>query len=161
MAEFSKLSRHVNYDMWVTMCFVIPFASVFTSDATGIKDAIVQTMRPILAGKSEMVFIFLAIGMATILTNVANNMVVGAVFATLIIAIGGSMGMEVAPIIAILVVAVNLSLATPAACPSMAMTFAMKDWIRPVDLYKYGTLTVLFCLLFTFIVALPWANVVY
>ncbi len=161
MANFSKLAKHVNYDMWVTMCFVIPFASVFTSDATGIKDTIVSIMHPLLAGKSEMVFIVLAIAIATILTNIANNMVVGAVFATLIVTIGSSMGMEVAPIIAILVVAVNLSLATPAACPNMAMTFAMRDWVRATDLYKYATLTVLLCLIFTLVVALPWANVVY
>lgn len=161
MANFSKLSKHVNYDMWVTMCFVIPFASVFTSDATGIKDAIVRAIHPILAGRSEMIFIILAITIATILTNLANNMVVGAIFATLIVTIGGSMGMNVAPVIAILVVAVNISLATPAACPNMAMTFALKDWVRAGDLYKYATLTVVFCLLFTFIVALPWANIVY
>lgn len=97
----------------------------------------------------------------TILTNVCNNMVIGAIFATLIITIGGGMGMNVAPIIAILVVAVNLAFATPAACPNMAMTFAMKDWIRPANLYKYATLTVLLCLIFTLVVALPWANVVY
>lgn len=161
MANFGKLAKHVNYDMWVTMCFVIPFASVFTSDATGIKSTIVSTMHPLLAGKSELIFIVMAIVIATLLTNIANNMVVGAVFATLIVTIGSSMGMEVAPVIAILVIAVNLSLATPAACPNMAMTFAMKDWIRPADLYKYATLTVLFCLIFTIVIALPWANIVY
>lgn len=161
MANFAKLAKYANYDMWVTMCFVIPFASVFTSDATGIKDTIVATMHPLLAGKSEMIFIVLAITIATILTNVANNMVIGAVFVTLIVTIGGSMGMEVAPVVAILSLAVNLAFATPAACPNMAMTFALKDWVRAVDLYKYATLTVFFCLVFLLVVALPWANIVY
>lgn len=161
MADFSKLGKHVNWDMWVTMCFVIPFASVFTGEGTGIREAIVHGLMPILAGKSQIVFIILAITIATILTNIANNMVIGAVFATLIVTIGGSMGIDVAPIIAILVVAVNLSLATPAACPNIAMTFAMKDWIRATDLYKYAIITVLLCLIFTLVIALPWANIVY
>lgn len=161
MANFAKLSKHVSWDMWITMCFVIPFASVFTSDATGIKHTIVQTMQPILAGKSEMIFIILAVSIATILTNIANNMVIGAIFTTLIVTIGGSMGIEVAPIIAILAVSVNLSLATPAACPNIAMTFALKDWIRPSDLYKYAVITVFLCLVFTLFIALPWANVIY
>lgn len=161
MLKVKDVSRHVNYDIWITMCFVIPFASILTSDVTGIKEAIISVVTPLLAGKSEVTFIVLTITIATILTNVANNMVVGAVFATLIVTIGGSMGMSVAPIIAILVVAVNIAVATPAACPNMAMTFAMKEWVRTKDLYKYGILTVVFCLIFTFIIALPWANVIY
>lgn len=88
-------------------------------------------------------------------------MVIGAIFTTLIVAIGGSMGMEVAPVIAVLSMGVNLAYATPAACPNMAMTFAMKDWVRPTDIYKYGSLTVVFSLIFLFIIALPWANLIY
>lgn len=161
LCDFKKLSKHVNYDMWVTMCFVIPFASVFTSDATGIKKTIVTAMHPVLAGKSSLVFIIMAVGIATILTNIANNMVVGAVFTTLIVTIGSSMGMDVAPVIAVLCVAVNLALATPAACPNMAMTFAMKDWVRATDIYKYASITVILCLIFLFIIGLPWANIIY
>lgn len=161
LCDFKKLAKHANYDAWVTMCFVIPFASVFTSDATGIKNTIVGVMQPLLAGKSELVFIVLAITIATFLTNIANNMVIGAIFTTLIVAIGGSMGMEVAPVIAVLSMGVNLAYATPAACPNMAMTFAMKDWVRSTDIYKYGSLTVVFSLIFLFIIALPWANLIY
>ncbi len=161
LCDFKKLAKHANYDAWVTMCFVIPFASVFTSDATGIKNTIVGVMQPLLAGKSELVFIVLAITIATFLTNIANNMVIGAIFTTLIVAIGGSMGMEVAPVIAVLSMGVNLAYATPAACPNMAMTFAMKDWVRPTDIYKYGSLTVVFSLICLFIIALPWANLIY
>lgn len=159
--DFKKLSKHVNYDMWVTMCFVIPFASVFTSDATGIKATIVKAMHPVLAGKSDLVFIVMAVGIATILTNIANNMVVGAVFTTLIVTIGSSMGMDVAPVIAVLCVAANLALVTPAACPNMAMTFAMKDWVRATDIYKYASITVILCLIFLLAIGLPWANLIY
>lgn len=161
MANFAKLNRHVNWGVYLTMCFVIPFASVFTGEGTGIKETIIGLMQPLLTGKSETVFIILAITVATILTNVSNNMVIGAIFTTLIVTIGGSMGMNVAPVIAILIIGVNLSFATPAACPNMAMTFAMKDWVRPADLYKYATITVLLCLIFTLVIALPWANLIY
>ncbi|MEE0435876.1 MAG: SLC13 family permease [Peptococcaceae bacterium] len=161
MADFRKLSGHVNWGVYLTMCFVIPFASVFTGKGTGIKETIVGVMQPLLVGKSEMVFILLVTGVATILTNVANNMVIGAIFVTLIVTIGGSMGMDVAPIVAILIMCVNLSFITPAASANMAMTFAMKDWVRATDIYKYGTITVVLCLIFTLVIALPWANVIY
>lgn len=161
MADFKKLKSHVNYDIWVMMCFVIPFASIFTGEKTGIKESIIAAMQPILAGKSEMLFIVIVISIATILTNFANNMVVGAVFTTLIVTIGGGMGMSEAPVVAILTVASCLSFATPAACPNMAMTFALKDWVKPTDIYKYATVTVILCLVFTLIIGQIWANLIY
>lgn len=51
---------------------------------------------------------------ATVLTNFANNMVVGAVFATLIVTIGGGLNLDTAPMIAVLAICVNLAMATPA-----------------------------------------------
>lgn len=91
------MAGQINWDMFMIMCFVIPFASIFTSDSTGVKAFMVETMQPILGGRSPIVFIILALIIATVLTNIANNMVVGAVFATLIFTIGGGMGLDVMP----------------------------------------------------------------
>lgn len=161
LADVPKLSEQVNYDMWVTMCFVIPFAGIFTSDATGIKESVVKGMHPFLSGRSELTFIILTLVIAVLFTNVANNMVVGAVFTTLIATIGAGMGMNVTPVIALLAVAVNLALATPAASPLMIMTFAMKDWMPPALIYKYAAITVVLCLIFCLLIGLPWAYLVY
>ena len=161
MLDFHKMAGQINWDMYVIMCFVIPFASIFTSDATGVKAFMVQMMQPILGGRSPLVFIVLALVIATVLTNIANNMVVGAVFATLIFTIGGGMGIEVMPVIAVLVVCSNLALVTPAASPLAAMMFANSKWCKTSDLYKYCGITVVIALVLTIAVGLIWANVVY
>ena len=71
------------------------------------------------------------------------------------------MGLEIAPIIAVLVVCVNLALATPAASPVVAMCFANKTWCKASDLYKYGIVTVLFGFVFAVAIGLLWAGIVY
>ena len=161
MLDFHKMAGQINWDMFMIMCFVIPFASIFTSDATGVKTFMVEAMRPILGGRSPIVFILLALIIATVLTNIANNMVVGAVFATLIFTIGGGMGLDVMPVIAVLVVCANLALVTPAASPLAAMMFANSQWCKTSDLYKYCGLTVVIAFILTVAVGLVWANVVY
>lgn len=119
-------------------------------------------LQPILAGMSPIVFLAITLLIATLLTNIANNMVVGAVFATLIFAIGnGIMGMDVTPMVAVLIVCCNLALATPAASPTAAMCFANSKWCKASDLYKYGWLTVLLGFVFTAVVGLAWAFIVY
>ena len=44
MLDFHKMAGQINWDMYLIMCFVIPFASIFTSDATGIKAFMVSAM---------------------------------------------------------------------------------------------------------------------
>lgn len=161
MLDFTKMTKHIGWEVLLAFGFIIPFTSIFTGDATGIKETIVVALKPILAGTSPIVFLVLALLIATVLTNVANNMVVGAVFATLMFTIGSSMGMDVAPMIAVLIVCCNLALATPAASPVAAMCFANSKWCKASDLYKYGTLTVLLGFVFAAIVGLAWASIIY
>ena len=118
-------------------------------------------LEPILAGTTPIVFLLLALMLGTVLTNIANNMVVGAVFTALIYTIGSDMGMNVTPIIAVLIVCCNLALATPAASPVAAMCFANTDWCKASDIYKYGTLTVVFSFIFAVSIGLAWATIVY
>lgn len=161
MVDFPVMAKHIGWEIMLAFGFIIPFTSIFTGDATGIKETIVMALKPMLSGSSPIIFLLLALLLATILTNVANNMVVGAVFATLIYTVGSGMGMDVAPMIAVLVVCCNLALATPAASPVAAMGFANTRWCKASDLYKYGTLTVVLGFLFAVVVGLAWATVVY
>lgn len=161
MLDFSRMTKHISWDVILTFGFIIPFTGIFTGDATGIKEFIIQMLEPILAGTTPIVFLLLALMLGTVLTNIANNMVVGAVFTALIYTIGSDMGMNVTPIIAVLIVCCNLALATPAASPVAAMCFANTDWCKASDIYKYGTLTVVFSFIFAVSIGLAWASIIY
>lgn len=161
MLEFQKMTKHINWDIFMVMTFVIPFSSIFTGDEVGIKEAIVQLLQPVLRNLSPIVFLVITLAIALVLTNFMNNMVVGAVFATLIYTIGSGIGTDVAPMIAVLIVSVNFAIVTPAASPLSAMTFANTTWCKPKDLFKYGIITVLLSFIFTIAVGLPWASIIY
>lgn len=162
LLDFREMSaKSFNWDIYLTMCFVIPFAGLFTSDATGIKPFIVSLVQPILSGLSPMAFIIITMLLATILTNFANNMVVAAVFATMIFTLGGSLGLAVMPLIAVLILCANLALVTPAACPNAAIMFANNQWCRTKDLYKYCLVTVVIAFVLTVSVGMVWANIIY
>ena len=162
MMDFHKMAaRGINWDMYVTMCFVIPFAGIFTSDATGIKPFIVELVKPILSGLSPTVFIILTMLLATLITNVANNMVVAAVFATMIFTLGTDLGLSILPLIAVLILCANLAILTPAASPLAAMMFANTEWCRSKDLYKYCAITIVIAFVLTMAFGMFWANIIY
>lgn len=161
MADFAKLGKHISWDIYLVMAFVIPFASLFTSEVTGIKTFIIALMKPLLVGRSELVFMVISLALATILTNFANNMVVGAIFATLIVTIGGGMGIDVAPVIAVLCICINLAMVTPAASPAAAMAFANTNWCKAADVYKYSIVLVIVILVLLIPIGLFWASIIY
>ena len=161
MLNFNLMTKHIKWDILMMMAFVIPFASIFTGEGTGVKECIVALLQPILTGLSPTVFLILTLLLATGLTNIANNMVVGAVFATLIVTIGSSMNLDVAPMVAVLSVCVNLALATPAASPMAAMMFGNKAWMKMTDIYKYGIITLVLGFIFAMCIGLVWATAIY
>lgn len=162
LMDFRKMSaKALNWDIYLTMCFVIPFAGIFTSDETGVKAFIVGIVSPLLSNVSPFVFVVLAMFLATVLTNFANNMVIAVVFATLIFTLAGGLGLEVMPLIAVLIICSSLALATPAACPNAAMMFANSKWCRRKDLYKYGAITVLIMFVLVLSAGYFWANSIF
>ena len=159
--NFYAMAKHIDWNIYLTMAFIIPFAAIFTGEGTGVKETIIQVLQPFLSSLSPIPFLILTLFIATVLTNFANNMVIGAVFATLIVTIGGGLNLDTAPMIAVLAICVNLAMATPAASPMAAVTFANTEWCKAKDIYKYALLTVLFGFIFLTIVGLAWATIVY
>lgn len=117
-------------------------------------------LQPVLAGRSPMIFIFLVMLLAVILTNLANNMVVGAALIPVIYAIGSVSGVNIMAAVAVLIIVINLAFITPAASPGAAMIFA-NEWVRAKDIYKIAFVFVAVAFLVTAIFGIIWANLVY
>lgn len=162
LLDFKQMAaKGINWDIFLAFCFIIPFTSAFTSDVTGIKPFILECLQPLLSSLSPMGFIIAAMIIATILTNFANNMVITTIFATLIFTIGADLGLEIMPLIAILIICANLSIATPAACPQAAMMFGNKEWCRTKDLYTYSLIFIVIAFVLTLSMGIIWANIIF
>ena len=107
-----------------------------------------------------MIFIFLVMLLAVILTNFANNMVIGAALIPVIYAIGSVSGVNVMAAVAVLIIVINLAFITPAASPGAAMIFA-NEWVRAKDIYKMAFAFVVVAFLVTAVVGIFWANIIY
>lgn len=155
------MAHYINWDMYIMMAFIMPFASILTNDNTGVKQTVINLLTPLLGGRTPFIFLGLSLLLATLLTNIANNMVVGAVFAILIYTKGSGMGIETLPAIVVLIVCVNFSIATPAASPGAALMFTNQAWLRPSDIYKLSLLIVLLMFILTAVAGMLLATFIY
>ncbi len=161
IGNFSVIAgKGVNWDIYIIFVFVIPFATLFTHEATGVKAALITALQPILSGHSPMIFIFMVMIIAGILTNFANNMVVGSSLVPIIYAIGGAMGINIMATVAALVIAISFSFATPAASTAAAMVFA-HDWVDRKEAYKSGVAFSIIGLIIMIPISVLLANVVF
>lgn len=75
-----------------------------------------------------------------LLTNVANNAVIGIIVLPVFGTFAGEAGMGAvaAPIATCTMLLIYLAFLTPAASPYAAMLYANKEWLSPGDILKHG-----------------------
>lgn len=155
-------SKHVNWSVYALILVVLYIATLLTSDDTGIKNLIVYVLGPILGGKGVFVFSALVLIIAVLLTNVANNAVIGAIMAPVIYAFSVEMGFNPVPVVVVMCMNVFfLAFLTPAASPYAALMHANTEWITSKDIYFYGSVTIVFGLLVCIVLGLPLANLLF
>lgn len=152
---------HISWDILFAFAFIIPFANLLTTDGTGIKEGVIIGVQGILSSLPPIAFLIVVMLFIAILTNFANNVVVAAIFTTLIVSFASQLGLPLLPIIMTSLVAANLSIATPVASPLSAIMFSNKSWCKTKDLYKYCSITFLFLLFVSLIASWLWANIVF
>ena len=105
MLDFTKMAaKGISWDIVIIMAIILPFTTILTSDATGIKEFLSGALAPFLSSMHPLVFMVVALLIATALTNVANNMVIGAVFVSIILSVSDVMGLSAFPIVATLII---------------------------------------------------------
>lgn len=129
----------IQWDIVMIFAFVLPFATLFTHDATGVKPAVIGMLGPILAGKGELMFIVLILIMAGVLTNFANNMVVGSITVALMNMVAGSLHIDIMAVSCAIILIISFAFATPSASTASAMCFA-NEWCDKKTAFKVGIL---------------------
>ena len=127
----------IQWDIVMIFAFVLPFATLFTHDATGVKPAVIGLLGPILAGKGEFMFIILILLMAGVLTNFANNMVVGSITVALMNMVVGTLNIDIMAVSCAIVLIISYAFATPSASTASAMCFA-NEWVDRKTAFKIG-----------------------
>ena len=108
-----------------------------------------------------MIFMIIVLAIPTVLTNFANNMVVGIIFLQLICTLAGPLGVSAEPLVLSLMVCSNLAFLTPAASAPAAMLFGNTEWIKPKDVYIMGGIAMLLLMVVAIAVSIVWGGILF
>ena len=162
LMDFKRMANlGISWDIYVLFAMILPLSSLLTSDATGIKPFLIQIMSPILLGRSPLLFTVLVLLLGTIITNFANNVVLGIIFINIICPLSAPLGINPAPIVMLMIFTIQLAYLTPAGSAPAAMVFGNTEWVKAKDIYYYAVIFSVILFIFFIAVGLPYAKLIF
>lgn len=162
MLDFREVSyKQFNWGIYFMIAAAVYGANALASDATGVKEFLLQTLDPILGGKPEMVFVAIMFTVALIITNFANNAAMAVVLMPVILAFSDQMNINPMPVAMGVTMMVFVAMLTPAASPHAGLMHGRKDIYATGDIMRIGFPVCVVTLIFYIFIGYPLAKVLF
>jgi len=160
--DFKEITgRYVTWDVYFLIAMAMVISGALTEDATGIKLFLTEVLNPLLGNRSPIVFTTILIIFSMIITNVANNGVMGVLLMPIVYTFSLENGANPIAVATALTFALHMAILTPAASPYAAILYGNKDWVEAKDIGKYGSIIVVTMLILYLIIGFPLSNMIF
>ncbi|MBQ2994101.1 MAG: hypothetical protein IJD56_01245 [Peptococcaceae bacterium] len=155
LGEIGAMAKYVMWDMLLVIAVAMLIASCLTSADTGVSPFLSKYVAPMLAGKSELVFLLILAVVSLILTNLMNNMVIMLLFMAMAGQFYANGIITNAPAALMIInLATILGFYTPGSSAYGAMIHGA-DMCTSAQVYKYGAVAIALIILVLFAVVVP------
>lgn len=154
------MKKGVPWNVIILLACVFVLGSGLTAGGAGFTATIGEWLAPIMGSKMNM-FLIMAImcALSVIATNFLNNIPIMMLELNVLVPLAVTMGLPGGAAGLSILIAVNLAFATPASFANNAIVFA-DDWAIRSKCYKFGFLTMFWCIAVCALLLFPWANVI-
>ena len=153
---------NIDWNSYFLLAGAMVISKALESEETGITQFISDTLSPLLAGKSVLVFSVLLLLTACIVTNFCNNLATGIIFTPIAYTLCvTNPDVNVKGLMMVLITVCSCALATPAGSLPAALVYGNKEWVTGRNALKYGVICVALDLIIMYVVGLPLANVMF
>lgn len=160
LLDFKEVAyKQFNWGIFFMIAAAVYGANSLSNPATGVSDWLVVTLRPLLGGQPEMVFVALMFTVALIITNFANNAAMAVVLMPVVINFSNELGISPVPVAMGVILMVFVAMLTPAASPHAGMMHGRKDLYSTKDILSIGFPMCAITLLMYIFIGYPLAKV--
>lgn len=155
------MGRYVSWDVYFLVAMAMAISGALTAKTTGIQEFIIQALNPVLGGLSPFAFTAVILVFAMLITNVANNGVMGVLLMPIIYTFSLQNGVNAIAITTATIFALHIAILTPAASPFAAMLIGNTEWVDSKDVVKYGSVILISIFALFLLVGMPLANLIF
>lgn len=152
------INRYVAWDVYFLVAMVMVISNALTAESTGITAFLTEILGPALGGRSPFVFAAILLTFAMVVTNFANNTVVGVMMMPVIYSFALQNGSNVAGVVTAVIFMLHYAIVTPAASIYSCVLHGNSEWVESKDVVKYTTVMMVFMLALFIVIGIPLSN---
>ena len=158
--NFNISAAKIGWDPVLMVAFIMVISSYMNTEATGISQTLMSLLMP-FTQLNPLVFVFVGLLFAMILTNVATNLIIIVLVMPVLYNFAGMVGLNASGLMCLLFIAAHLALATPAASPATGIMMTAKEMLKPSDFMKYALISLPFLFIILLAVGIPYSNIIF
>lgn len=158
--NFNISAAKIGWDPVLMVAFIMVISSYMNTEATGISQTLMSLLMP-FTQLNPLVFVFVGLLFATILTNVATNLIIIVLVMPVLYNFAGMVGLNASGLMCLLFIAAHLAIATPAASPATGIMMTAKEMIKPADFMKYALISLPFLFVILLAAGIPYSNIIF
>ena len=159
LGKLEELLHMCNWGQVTMVGYIMILSRYMNTPDTGITSAMAVLFKPFME-LPPIVFIVVIMIIATILTNIANNMIVTVLCMPFLVNFGAAVGMSPVGMVALLFIISEFALATPAASPVTAVAMS-QDLVSTDEMTKAALKIVPLLFVIFMIIGWPLANIIF
>ena len=153
--------RYIVWDVYFLVCMAMVISDALTSPATGIGPFLTESLSPVLGGQSPFVFILIIVVASVIITQFANNAVMGVLLMPIVYAFSLENGANPAVSATVLIFAIHIAILTPASSPYAAILISNRQWVDTGEVFRYGLIIVVMTTCLYLLLGYPLASLLF
>lgn len=163
LVDFQELAqKRISWNLIFLIAVALCTSTALTDDSTGIKEFLSITCSPAFEGKSAFAFTAILTGATLILTNAANNGVVGILFLTISAIFSVQIeGADVLLLATLVTFCVTDALVLPSASIYGAVLHGNSQWLTKREIIQYTTAAILASYMVIMLVSYPLGTLVF
>ena len=161
LIDVNKIAQYFPWNVFLILVVLFPLANAISSDAVGLNAIISSSVSSLLDNMPAPLLIACVIFLAAYITNFANNMIVCALFVTIVCFVRESLPLNVEMLSYLVILSSSLSMFFPAANPINAILFGQKDLVTFRQDSFHGFVCCTFLCVVLLIVGSLWGFVIF
>ena len=152
--SINDLQKGISWPTLILMAATFPMATALEMDEVGVLSTVVNWLTDVFSGYSTMGFLIGVVIFFGIITQFIHNMVLLVIFTPVLCQTCLQLGINPWLFAVLITLALQISVATPAASTQSSMVFANTKWITTKQAYGYALSFVVICFI-VLIVSVP------
>ncbi|MDO4280184.1 MAG: SLC13 family permease [Peptococcaceae bacterium] len=139
LLDFKEVAyKQFHWGIFFMIAAAVYGANTLSNEATGVPDFLIQSLQPILGGRSEMTFVAIMFTTALIITNFANNAAMAVILMPVVLNFSNELGINPMPVATGVILMVFVAMLTPAASPHAGLMHGMKKIYTTKEILLVG-----------------------